>query len=532
MGRLHMPAEPRVIVIGGGVAGLETALHLAPLPVTVLSKSSLGVEAATPWAQGGIAAALAPDDEAALHAADTLAAGAGLSDSVIAARVTAAAPSCIEDLCARGVAFDRDAAGALLLGLEAAHSRRRIVHAGGDATGRAVIDGLIRAAHASPDIEILEDVRATDLVVENGSVVGVRALRGEARVVLPARALVLATGGAGGLYLHTTNPLGATGSGIALAARAGAIVRDVEFVQFHPTAIAAGSASEDSSGSEPLPLATEALRGEGAALVNGRGERFMAGIAGGELAPRDIVARAVWREIEAGESVYLDAREAVGARFPERFPSVTALCRKAGLDPARQPIPVRPAAHYHMGGVAVDERGRTSVAGLWACGEVAATGLHGANRLASNSLLEALAFARWIAADIAGLGPGRRTNPIEASGAAAPNAGDLKCAAEIRRLMTGAVGVIRHGPGLEAAIVRLDEIAHARPQGSRAADMALTGLLIAVAARARQESRGAHFRSDHPAVSQAWSRAIELTLADAQEHAAVLRAEYPIARGA
>ena len=205
---------------------------------------------------------------------------------------------------------------------------------------------------------------------------------------------MLATGGIGGLYAATTNPLGAIGSGLALAARAGAVLRDLEFVQFHPTALALGA--------DPMPLVTEAMRGEGAILVDGRGERFMADVPGAELAPRDVVARAIWRQIAAGQRVFLDARVALGGRFARRFPTVTAICRAAGLDPARQPIPVRPAAHYHMGGVAVTASGRTTVAGLWACGEVAATGLHGANRLASNSLLEAVAFAGWVAADLKG----------------------------------------------------------------------------------------------------------------------------------
>ncbi|MBI2318354.1 MAG: FAD-dependent oxidoreductase, partial [Betaproteobacteria bacterium] len=357
--------QPRVIVIGGGIAGLAAALELAPLPVTVLAGSPLGEEAATALAQGGIAAAMGADDAPSLHSADTLAAAAGLGDPEIASRVAGAAPACIEDLCRRGVPFDRDAAGALSLGLEAAHSRHRIVHAGGDATGRAVLETLALAARANPAIELIEGVRAAELALHEGRVIGVHAARGGAPLTLAARAVVLATGGIGGLYAYTTNPLGATGSGLALAARAGAILRDVEFVQFHPTAIAAGGADA------PLPLASEAVRGEGAVLINGRGERFMAGIPGAELAPRDVVARAVWRQIEAGEAVFLDARAALGERFPKRFPSVAALCRKAGLDPVSKPIPVRPAAHYHMGGVAVDERGRTSVPGLWACVEVA-----------------------------------------------------------------------------------------------------------------------------------------------------------------
>lgn len=404
---LHMPhrTRDRVIVVGGGVAGLATALELAPMPVTVLVPGRAGTDAATAWAQGGIAAAMGEDDAPALHAADTLAAGAGLTDPEVARRITDAAPAVIERLIGWGVDFDREPVptavsatgsaylGQLALGLEAAHSRRRIVHARGDGTGRAVIDALVMAARRTPSIEILEDARAFELAVEDGAVVGVHAIMAGQRIFLPARAVVLATGGIGGLYERTTNPLVAIGSGLALAARAGARLRDVEFMQFHPTAIATGS--------DPMPLATEALRGEGAFLVNGRGERFMADVPGRELAPRDVVARAIEAQIAQGQPVFLDTRQVLGARITTRFPAVAALCATGGIDAVAQAIPVRPAAHYHMGGVTVDDHGRSTVDGLWACGEVASTGLHGANRLASNSLLEALAYARWIARDIA-----------------------------------------------------------------------------------------------------------------------------------
>ncbi len=514
----------RVIVIGGGIAGLATALRLAPLPAIVIAKARLGTEASTPWAQGGIAAAMGEDDAPALHAADTLAAGAGLCDPAVTLRVAEAAADCIADLAAWGMAFDRTATGELALGLEAAHSRRRIVHAGGDSTGRRAIEALARAARASPSIEILEDARITDLVLDDNAVAGVIAERQGQASYLPARAVVLATGGVGGLYAHTTNPLGSTGSGIALAARAGAILRDMEFVQFHPTAIAVGD--------DPMPLASEAIRGEGAVLINARGERFMDAIPGKELAPRDVVARAIWRESTAGKDVYLDAR-AIGKDFPARFPTVTALCRRAGLDPATQAIPVRPAAHYHMGGIAVDRSGRSSVAGLWACGEVAATGLHGANRLASNSLIEALACARWIAQAIAGREATTAGTKVPLPPATATRLdSDATSRASIRRLMSASVGVIRDHAGLAAAVSELEALAFAAPRPSTSGDLALVGFLIASAARKRTESRGGHFRRDYPAPSARQAQSFSFSLADARTRTANIQAQDFLVRNA
>ncbi len=502
---MAVPAETndRVIVVGAGIAGLATALHLAPLPVTLIAQARLGVDAATAWAQGGLAAALGADDTPDLHAADTLAAGAGLSEPAVALAVARAAPACIAWLERQGVSFDRDDAGDVALGLEAAHARRRIVHAQGDGAGRIVLAALARAVRAAPSIVVMEDVRAVELMLDAGAVAGLLCARRDGRtdMALPTRRVVLATGGLGGLYAHTTNPLGATGSGLALAARAGAVLRDLEFVQFHPTAIATGA--------DPMPLATEALRGEGAVLVNGRGERFMADVPGAELSPRDVVARAIFAQLEAGQPVFLDARAALGRRFAGRFPSVAALCRSAGLDPGRDLIPVRPAAHYHMGGVKVDRRGRASIEGLWACGEVASTGLHGANRLASNSLVEALAFARWIADDILGK-IGSSTARAEVSMARNITKPAMS-ATDIRELMTKHVGVIRDASGLHKAVRLLARQVAAAP--GPASDAALVALLVAIAACTRRESRGAHVRSDHPTLGTV--RHTEMTLASA-----------------
>ncbi|MBS7539236.1 L-aspartate oxidase [Ancylobacter lacus] len=475
-------APEHVIVVGGGIAGLATALRLAPMPVTLLCASPLGTGAATAWAQGGIAAAIGADDHPDLHAVDTLKAGAGLCDPLVARLVATGAAAAVDWLARLGTPFDREAGGALALGLEAAHSRRRIVHAGGDSTGRVVLESLIRAAAACGSITAQEG-RLDGLLRDGaGRIAGITFRdRSGAAQALEARAVVLATGGIGGLYASTTNPLTAVGSGLAVAARAGAVLRDMEFVQFHPTAIAAGA--------DPMPLATEALRGEGAQLFNDRGERFMRGVPGAELAPRDVVARAIFAEIAAGRRVVLDARM---AGIETRFPGVVALCRANGIDPAQQPIPVRPAAHYHMGGLAVDTEGRTSLPGLWACGEVAATGLHGANRLASNSLLEALVFAERIAADILGEEAPALAQPAPAF-APARTAPEL---ARLRPLMDRHVGVVREAAGLAEAVRVLQPLA----QGG-AEPVASLALVIAVAALRREESRGGHCRADHPATA-------------------------------
>src|SRR5579863_8489511 len=384
------------LVVGAGIAGLVAALKLQPARVTVLCKTRLGKGAATDWAQGGIAAAVGKDDSPRLHAIDTQRAGAGISDSKIVEILTRDAPARIEELLELGAAFDRTAGGELALGREAAHQRRRIVKAGGDATGHEILKTLIEAVRAHPGIEIVEEVTADDLILDGARVGGVWATdnaTGE-RVAFRTGAVVLATGGIGRLYRYTTNPVEATGDGIAMAARAGALLADMEFVQFHPTALAIGR--------DPMPLVTEAVRGEGATLVNDLGERFMLPIhRDAELAPRDVVARAIFEQLQHGRTVGLDAREAIGAEFPEAFPTVFRFCMEAGIDPRVQNIPVAPAAHYLMGGIAVDEWGRTSLQNLWACGETSATGVHGANRLASNSLLEALVYGSRVAVDIA-----------------------------------------------------------------------------------------------------------------------------------
>jgi len=492
-----------VVVVGAGLGGLATALELAPLPVLLLSRWPLGSEVATAWAQGGLAAALDAADSPAAHAADTLAAGDGACDPAVVEAVTRDAPACVERLERLGVHFDRDVAGGHMLGREGGHSARRIVHCR-DATGDAIARALIAAARRTSSITILDGVQVQELLVNDGVVTGVAALRGRERLRIGARAVVLATGGAGALYRHTSNPLGARGEGIVMAARAGAVLADLEYVQFHPTALDVAA--------DPMPLVTEALRGEGAWLVNSLGRRFMAGrhpLA--ELAPRDIVARALYQERAAGRRTFLDARQAFGRRFASRFPTVHRACAAAGIEPATDLIPVAPAAHYHMGGVAVDLAGRSSVPGLWAVGEAACTGLHGANRLASNSLLEAAVFGRWAAQDIAA----RRAAPAPRAAAFLPPAAGAAlnpdALGEVRSLMDQAVGVVRDADGLARAIAGLDRLRAAGGAGHAAT----AGLLIACAAWQRRESRGGHFRSDYPAAGTGAVRS-RMTLAQAE----------------
>ncbi len=488
------------IIIGAGLAGLMAALHLAPEPVLVLSAAPLGEQAASAWAQGGLAAAIGADDSPELHLADTLAAGDGLCDPDVARRIIEAGPALVEELERLGAQFDRDAQGRIGLGLEAGHGRHRIVHAAGDASGREILRAVIAAVRRTPSITVWEGVRATRLVLRDGAVAGVLALPaegGSARVLRSSR-VVIATGGLGGLYAHSTNPAGAIGGGLMLAARAGAALADMEFVQFHPTALDVGL--------DPMPLVSEAVRGEGAILVNEAGIRFMADRPEwrrAELEPRDVVSRAVWGQMQSGHQVFLDARGALGSRFATRFPVITASCLAAGIDPAVSPIPIRPAAHYHMGGIAVDAACCSTLPGLWACGEAACTGLHGANRLASNSLLEAAVTGRIAARSVAGAMAGR------ASPVAAVSAPAVQDTAFVRSLLSRHAGVLRDAAGLSAAADALAPLA----AGS---DAAALGLMMVVAMHRREESRGGHARTDYPAREPALAYRMTLTLDEAR----------------
>ncbi|MGL4310238.1 MAG: L-aspartate oxidase [Paracoccaceae bacterium] len=503
----------RVVVVGAGLAALSAALRLAPHPVLVISPEKLGVGASSTWAQGGVAAAIGPGDSAADHAADTVRAGAGTVDPEVATMVTALARDHIVELTSRGTPFDRDAGGNYVLSREAAHGRARVVRVRGDQAGHEIMATLIATVRATPSIQIAEGVMACRFESDGARVTGVwveRADRPTGQVLIKAPAMLLAAGGAAGLFAATTNPPRIRGQALGMAARAGAIVADAEFVQFHPTAIATGE--------DPAPLATEALRGEGAILLNDRGERFMTAIhPDAELAPRDVVARAVYLETQAGRRPVLDTRDAIGAHILTQFPSVAEACRRAGIDPVKQPIPVMAAAHYHMGGVMTDRQGRSSLHGLWVCGEAASTGLHGANRLASNGLLEALVYARIAADDIAaGLGRADDVAPVRLRFPKGGEVIDGDAVLRLRRLMTDCVGVVRDGAGLNRALDGIAEIARkARPSDAVSNSIA-AATLIAAAAHLRRESRGGHYRSDFPQPDPAQAKRSRLTLAEAE----------------
>ncbi len=500
-----------IVIVGSGVAGLVAALRARARRITVVSKTGFAGGGSSPLAQGGVAVAIGPDDSPARHATDTIDVGCGLCDLEVVRRVTSEGPSRIADLMALGARFDRETSGRLELGREAAHSRRRVIHAAGDATGFELVRALAEAVEAVDGIRIVEHTMALEILRHDGNVVGVLTVDREGRVALEvASAVVLATGGVGQAYLNTTNPVESTGDGLAMAARAGARLAGLEFVQFHPTAMDVGSS--------PMPLLTEALRGEGAVLVDERGGRFMEGVHGlAELAPRDVVSRAIWRHRMAGHRTFLDATT-LGERLASRFPTVMELCLAHGLDLQNEPIPVAPAAHYHMGGVVVDQYGRSSIPGLWACGEVAHTGLHGANRLASNSLLEAVIYGSRIGERLARsplAAPDAEVARVAVRAAAMKvadqpwieEAGVDRVVIRLRDEMWRRVGLERSEAGLVRAIEEIDLLAEDAPPGfGELGNLLTVAGLVARSARIRTESRGAHFRNDIPRQDHHWQQ--------------------------
>ena len=499
-----------VVVIGSGIAGLTTALQARavlsatePVSVMVVTKENLSA-GSTQWAQGGIAAALGPGDTPDQHLSDTLVAGAGLCDVEAVRALVTEGPDAVRELIALGTQFDHTSAGELSLTREGGHLRDRIAHAGGDATGAEIQRALVAAVRAAPDIRVTEHALALDLIPgDAGGVAGVTLhVIGEGQhdgvgAVL-CRAVVLASGGLGQVFSATTNPPVSTGDGMALAARAGAVLRDVEFVQFHPTVMWLGGQARGQQ-----PLISEAVRGEGAFLVDNDGDRFMRGqheLA--DLAPRDVVAKAVMRRMrESGrQHVWLDARDFGEAKWRRRFPTILATCLEHGIDPVTELIPVAPACHYASGGVATDLSGRSSVPGLFACGEVACSGVHGANRLASNSLLEGLVFSRRIAASLG------RGLPSRQSPRAVRRATGLVTETMLTRIqqtMTDYAGVLRSAHGLGQAASNLAEISAEGQETPNVAAWETTNLLtisslLVAAAQIREETRGSHWRDDFP----------------------------------
>ena len=510
-----------VVVIGSGIAGLTAALQARQVGSVMVVTKDLLSAGSTQWAQGGIAAALGPGDTPEQHLHDTLVAGAGLCDEEAVRILVTEGPDAVRELIALGTEFDHTAAGELSLTREGGHLRDRIVHAGGDATGAEIQRALVAAVHAAPDIEVTEHALVIDLVPgADGGVAGVTLhVMGEGQrdgvgAVL-CRAVVLASGGLGQVYSATTNPPVSTGDGMALALRAGAVLRDLEFVQFHPTVMWLGNQSRGQQ-----PLVSEAVRGEGAFLVDDDGNRFMQGVHElADLAPRDVVAKAIMRRMrETGaDQVWLDARHFGAEKWQRRFPTILATCRSHGVDPVTELIPVAPACHYASGGVATDLHGQSSVPGLFACGEVACSGVHGANRLASNSLLEGLVFSRRIAARLTeGLPP--RQEPVDDPRPAGLVPGGLRPA--VQAVMTERAGVLRSADGLSTAVGQLDGLVGEPAPEAGVPAWETTNLLtvsraLAEAALLREETRGSHWREDHPERDDAhWDRHIDVRLVD------------------
>jgi L-aspartate oxidase len=505
--------QHNILIIGAGLAGLYAALTLAPHPVTVLSPKPLGYGASSAWAQGGVAAAMHKNDTPEAHARDTVNAGDGIVDVDIAAFVTAAAKEHVLELADVGTPFDRTPDGGFMMSKEAAHGFARVVRVKGDQAGAAIMKTLIAEVQNTPSITVIEGASALDMIVKDNAMQGVVVSENnQTPYVIQAKAYLLAAGGAGSLYLKTTNPPSVRGLALGMAGRAGALIADAEFVQFHPTAMDVGI--------DPNPLATEALRGEGATLINKHGERYMQDVhPDAELAPRDIVARANFHQHQAGNVPMLDTREAIGGHIKDEYISVYRYCQQAGIDPVTETIPIVPAAHYHMGGVATDKNGKSSIEGLWVSGEAASTGLHGANRLASNGLLEALVYAATCAGGMMqtiDAGHGRKFAADLIASDLGYQGVNEAAVMELRTIMSDKVGVIRDGDGMAQALRDLRDLdARFGRVSTNFDNMLAAATLIAAAAYNRKESRGGHYRTDFPEKDEKLRRRTEITYAQA-----------------
>lgn len=487
---MHSPLQAPVVIVGSGLAGMMTALQLAPMPVLLLTQGKLGIETSSIHAQGGIAAASAEEKDSSGHVEDTLRAGVGLCDPHAVRVILDEGRKAIGVLEKYGVVFDHDQFGKPVLGLEGAHRHRRIFHIHGDATGKGIVEVLSHAVFRTPSIRVVENAQIVRLLKRQGRINGAIAwIDGQFHRIVTPR-VVLATGGIGGLFMESTNPPQNYGQGLILAAEAGAMLADLEFVQFHPTGL-------DVSGSRCI-LISEAVRGEGAILVNDQNQRFLAGRDQQELAPRDVVARAIYRQISQGRKVYLDARQSLGNQFAVHFPSIARFCERVGIHPETDLIPVKPVEHFHMGGILTDLDGKSSISGLWAVGEVASTGLHGANRLASNSLLEATVMAIRTADAIKKSG---KETPIENEKADHVQMDFTfdKTLPIVKGIMQRDLNIIRDGNSLRSAIGDfLALLGEVDQEEGTVLSPAKLALMIAVSAWLRKESRGAHYRQDYP----------------------------------
>ena len=484
-----------IVIVGAGLAGLFTAIKLAPLNVVIVASKKLGSGTSSQWAQAGIAAAMGKSDSILSHLKDTIDVGGGIVDEKIAELVITNGPNRVNDLMALGVPFDKDRNNELILRKEAAHQHNRIVSVRGDMTGKKIMETLTQIVKKSDHIRVIEGYNATELHQIDGKIQGISIQKENKVELINSNCVVLATGGIGQLYKITTNSKEALGDGVGMAARAGAVLSDMEFVQFHPTAFDIGI--------DPAPLATEALRGEGALIVNTKDERFIYNShKDGELAPRDIVARAIFQEQQKGQKVFLDCRGDLGNRMINDFPTVYQLCRNSGINPNEDKIPISPAAHYHMGGILTDENGKTNIEGLYACGENACSGVHGANRLASNSLLEAIVFGDIISKDIKeNMNKSMAYKEVRIDITKSNSLSRLKLQ-ELRSIMTGFVGVERDQEGLEKAYSTVKDIYSEYTMNGFLNNSLITSLLIIQSALTRKEHRGSHYRKDFPKLNK------------------------------